>query len=137
VRHAIPTAFSLAAYYICSSIVPVLTDAEWKVMRCLWDKSPATAREICERLDTGWAYTTVKTFLDRMVEKGAVRAKRRGQADVYTPAVREAAARRDAVRALAAKAFDGAVGPMVHFLVGKLSAKEREEIRRLLEEEGK
>jgi predicted transcriptional regulator len=74
---------------------------------------------------------------DLLVEKGAVRAKRRGQADVYTPAVKEADERRDALRALAAKAFDGAVGPMVHFLVGKLSAKEREEVRRLLEEEGR
>ena len=114
-----------------------LTDAEWKVMRCLWDKSPATARELCDRLETGWAYTTVKTFLDRLVEKGAVRARRRGQKDVYTPAWKEADARRAAVRALAAKAFDGAVGPMVHFLVGKLSAKEREEVRRLLEDGGR
>jgi predicted transcriptional regulator len=115
----------------------VLTDAEWKVMRCLWDDAPATAREISDRLDTGWAYTTVKTFLDRLVEKGAVRARRRGQADVYTPAVKKSEARRAAVRALAAKAFDGAVGPMVHYLVGKLSAKERAEVRRLLKEEGK
>lgn len=115
----------------------MLTDAEWKIMRCLWDKSPATARELCGRLDTGWAYTTVKTFLDRLVEKGAVRARRRGQADVYTPAVKEADARRDALSALARKAFDGAVGPMVHFLVGKLSPKERAEVKRLLAEEGR
>jgi predicted transcriptional regulator len=88
------------------------------------------------RLKTGWAYTTVKTFLDRLVEKRAVRARRRGNVAVYTPALREPDARRAAASALAKKAFDGALGPMVHFLVGRLSAKERAEVRRLLEEEG-
>lgn len=112
----------------------MLTDAEWKVMRCLWDGAPATAREISDRLDTGWAYTTVRTFLDRLVGKGAVRARRRGPAAVYTPALTQGQARRAAVRALATKAFDGAVGPMVHFLVGRMSAKERAEVRRLLKE---
>jgi predicted transcriptional regulator len=113
----------------------VLTDAEWKVMRCLWEKSPATAREVADRLASGRAYTTVKTFLDRLVEKGAVRANRRGATVAYAPVLTRAQARRSAVRALATKAFDGAVGPMVHFLVGKLSAKERAEVRRLLEED--
>jgi predicted transcriptional regulator len=112
----------------------VLTDAEWKVMRCLWDRSPATAREVADRLETDWAYTTVKTFLDRLVGKGAVRARRRGATISFAPVLTRAAARRSAVRALATKAFDGAVGPMVHFLVGKLSAKERADVRRLLQE---
>lgn len=115
----------------------MLTDAEWKVMRLLWEKSPATARDLVTRLDTGWAYTTVKTFLDRLVAKGAVRARKRGATVAYSPVLTRAGARRAAVRALAAKAFDGAVGPMVHFLVGKLSAKERAEVRRMLREEGK
>ena len=115
----------------------MLTDAEWKVMRCLWERAPATARDVCDRLNTGWAYTTVKTFLDRLAEKGAVRVRRRGSVAVYTPATTRAQARRAAVRSLAAKAFDGAVGPMVHFLVGKLSAKERAEVRRLLREDGR
>jgi BlaI family penicillinase repressor len=113
----------------------VLTEAEWKVMRSLWEKAPSTAREVSDRLETGWAYTTVKTFLDRLARKGAVRARRRGGATVYTPALKEADARRAAVRALATRAFDGAVAPMVHFLVGRLSPRERAEVRRLLEEE--
>lgn len=112
----------------------MLTDAEWKVMDCLWEKAPATARDVCGRLDTGWAYTTVKTFLDRLAEKGLVRARKRDPATTYAPVLTRTQARRAAVRALATKAFDGAVGPMVHFLVGRLSEKERAEVRRLLEE---
>jgi len=101
-------------------------------MRCLWRKAPATARDVCDGLETGWAYTTVRTFLARLAEKGAVRVRRKGSAALYAPALTQAQARRAAVRALATRAFDGAVGPMVHFLVGRLSAKERAEVRRLL-----
>jgi predicted transcriptional regulator len=115
----------------------VLSGAEWKVMHCVWDHAPVTAREVRERLDSRWAYTTIKTFLDRLVEKGALRARRDGGATVYTPAVSRRDARRAAVRALAEKAFHGAVGPLVHFLIEdrKIGAAERAELRRLLRED--
>jgi predicted transcriptional regulator len=117
----------------------VLSDAEWKVMHAVWTKAPVTARQVRERLPKGtrWAYTTVKTFLDRLVEKGALLAERQGGATVYTPRLSRQKARHAAVRALAEKAFDGAVGPMMHFLLEdrKLTAKERAELRRALREE--
>ncbi|MCK6462072.1 MAG: BlaI/MecI/CopY family transcriptional regulator, partial [Planctomycetes bacterium] len=74
----------------------MLTDAEWKVMRCLWEKSPATARDVATRLDTGWAYTTVRTFLDRLAGKGAVRAKKAGGTLAYAPVLTRSQARRTA-----------------------------------------
>mgnify|MGYP002390148889 CR=1 FL=1 len=57
-----------------SDTPPALSDAEWKVMRALWARHPATARELLDALaaDTGWAYTTLRTLLARLVEKGAV-----------------------------------------------------------------
>ena len=47
-----------------------LTEAEWQIMNALWQKHPATARNIMERLDrrVNWAYTTVKTLLTRLAE---------------------------------------------------------------------
>ena len=51
-----------------------LTQAEWQVMNALWERYPATARDIAERLPASvkWAYTTIKTLLTRLLEKGAV-----------------------------------------------------------------
>jgi predicted transcriptional regulator len=116
-----------------------LTDAEWSVMNALWEIAPATARGVLEavRSRTGWAYTTVRTLLERLVEKGAVRARREGNADVYTPALPRAGARKAALRALLDRAFGGAPSSMAQFLLGseRLSAADRRALVRLLEDQ--
>jgi len=116
-----------------------LTEAEWQIMNALWQKHPATARQIMERLDRriNWAYTTVKTMLTRLAEKDAVSEVKQGNTSVYEPLVSQRKARLSAFRSLLDQAFDGAVGPLVHFLAEEkqLSAKERKELRKLLERE--
>ncbi|HYC78479.1 MAG TPA: BlaI/MecI/CopY family transcriptional regulator [Planctomycetota bacterium] len=118
-----------------------LTDAEWKVMEVLWTRSPATARDVHDALapETAWAYTTVKTLLDRLEEKGAVAAEMRRNAAHYLPTVTRDEGRRGALRALLDKAFGGAVAPLVHHLLREetLSRKDREELARLLKEPAK
>ena len=96
-----------------------LTEAEWLVMNALWDKYPATARDIAERLpaEVNWAYTTIKTMLSRLVEKKAVRESKQGNRSVYEPRLSRRKAQIRAVRSLADVAFDGAFGPLMHFLV--------------------
>jgi predicted transcriptional regulator len=115
-----------------------LTDAEWIVMRAVWKDAPATARSVMERAEAtaGWAYTTVKTMLDRLVEKGALEARRDGAATLYVPRLTEEEARRHAADDLAESAFGGSVGAMVHWLLGRerLSRRERDDLRALLEE---
>ena len=115
-----------------------LSHAEWKIMNVLWRAGPANARDVLEALkgETGWAYTTVKTMLTRLAEKGAVREKTTGQTAVYFPRVAQRSARKAAVKTLIERAFDG-VGGFVHHLVEheKLDAKQRATLRRLLDEQ--
>lgn len=51
-----------------------LTNAEWSVMECLWDKSPRTGREVTQCLEekAGWSRSTTLTLLSRLEAKGAV-----------------------------------------------------------------
>ena len=116
-----------------------LTEAEWQIMNALWQKHPATARQIMTRLDrrVNWAYTTIKTMLTRLAEKDAVGEVKQGNTSVYEPLVSQQKARLSAFRSLLDQAFDGAVGPLVHFLAEEkqLTARERTELRRLLESE--
>lgn len=113
-----------------------LTNPEWLIMNALWDKYPAKARDVVERLPSSvnWAYTTVKTMLDRLVEKKAVGKSKRGNIGLYEPLVSRRQARRTALRIMLDQAFDGAFGPMMHFLVEdeKLSAEQREELIKIL-----
>ncbi len=114
-----------------------LSEAEWKVMNVLWRAGSGSARDVLEALhaETGWAYTTVKTMLSRLAEKGALSERTAGGAAVYTPRIRQSATQRAAFRSLVDRAFGGTVGAFVHHLVAqeKLSEKERAELRRLLD----
>ena len=115
-----------------------LTDAEWKLMDVLWEEHPLTAREIMERVepDAKWAYTTVKTVLARLQAKRAVHATARGNANFYEPAVSREDARRTEIASVLQRAFDGALGSLMHFVVKeeRLSEKDREQLMRLLQE---
>jgi BlaI family penicillinase repressor len=116
-----------------------LTEAEWQIMNALWRKHPATAREIMDRLDrrVNWAYTTIKTMLTRLVEKRAVGEVKQGNTSVYEPLVSQQKARLSAFHSLLDQAFEGAVGPLVHFLAEQeqLSDKEKKELRSILDRE--
>jgi BlaI family penicillinase repressor len=116
---------------------PPIHDTEWDLLEALWAKDRATAREVAEVLEKkrGWAVSTVKTMLDRMVQKELVSARQVGNVWEYTPAVRPVEARRSAWAELVGRAFGGAVAPALHFLAkdAKLSKKDLAELRALLD----
>ncbi len=113
-----------------------LSDAEWQIMNALWAKHPATARQISTRLPAGidWAYTTIKTMLTRLVEKEAVSERKEANTSIYEPILTLQKARRRALHKLVDQAFDGAFGPLVHFLVEEqnLSSTQRQELIKTL-----
>ena len=115
-----------------------LTEAEWRIMNVLWGRHPASARDVMESLagEVDWAYTTVKTMLTRLVEKGVLEAEMRANTAYYTPLLERKDARRSALRGLLDTAFDGTFGTMMHFLVSneELSEQEREELVKLFRE---
>lgn len=55
-----------------SRFSPDLSKPEYDVLSVLWPKSSASVREVHDALQptTGWAYTTTKTVMDRMIGKG-------------------------------------------------------------------
>ena len=102
-----------------------LTEAEWQVMNALWENHPASARQIMERLPEGvrWAYTTVKTMLSRLVDKDVVAEQKRGNISLYKPLVSQQKARSNAFKSLLDQAFDGALGPLMHFMLEEAQRK--------------
>jgi len=113
-----------------------LTDAEWQIMKALWEGWPASARDISQRLpaEVNWAYTTIKTMLSRLAEKKAVRETKRGNVGLYEPLLTRQIAQRNALKSLVNQAFDGAFGPLMHFLVAdqKLTDRQKEELLKVL-----
>lgn len=115
-----------------------LSNSEWTVMNIVWESSSVSARDVLERVgtETGWAYTTVKTILDRLVEKGALRVRKRANTSLYEPLITRRKARRFALHSLLDKAFDGAFGSLLQHLVAeeKLSKKDRTILAAMLDE---
>ncbi len=105
-----------------------LTGAEWRVIKAIWEHEPCTAPEVQQRLlkATGWAYSTVRTLMDRMVAKGLLASEKVRNATLYRSAVtREQAQRREALHTLK-RAFNGALTPMVQCLINSHDMSEAE-----------
>ena len=115
-----------------------LTDAEWQIMNALWEDWPATTRQIAARLpkDINWAYTTIKTMLSRLADKKAIKEVKKGNVGLYEPLLTRQHAQRSALKMLVNQAFDGAFGPLMHFLVENqnLSDIQKEELFKKLKE---
>ena len=113
-----------------------LTRAEWTVIKAVWDNEPCAAPAIQEKLfkQTRWAYSTVRTMMDRMVAKGLLSAEKVRNVTLYRSAVtREQAQRSELLYALK-HAFNGALTPMVQCLIdtGDLSAGELANLEALI-----
>ena len=65
-----------------------LTNSEWYVLDCLWERSPMTVMELVSALHekVGWAKSTTITTLRRMEDKGLLHCQVEGRAKHYTPA---------------------------------------------------
>ncbi|MFZ4574754.1 MAG: BlaI/MecI/CopY family transcriptional regulator [Phycisphaerales bacterium] len=113
-----------------------ISDAEWDLLETLWERGPTTARGAAEALESerGWAYSTVKTMLDRMVEKKLISARQVGNVWEYTALVEPEEARRSAWRRFVEAAFGGASASALQFVVSeaRLSRKQREDLLNLL-----
>jgi BlaI family penicillinase repressor len=117
-----------------------ISDAEWTVMKALWSLRSATAREVVEKLkdDTDWKPKTIHTFLARLVQKGAVASEKPGREYLFKPLVSEQECRLRASRSFLARVFDGEIAPFLACFLErkKLTRKELEELKKILEEKG-
>ncbi len=115
-----------------------LTPAEWKVMKLIWQQGESAARDVYQVAGTefGWAPSTVKTILRRLVEKGWLTTSRIGNSFLYRPAHSVLKSLRGAADVLLDHTIDGTVGPLLAYMVkkGRLSPEELQELRNLIDE---
>ena len=95
-----------------------LTRRERQIMDILYRRGRATAAEVLEELPGQTSYSTVRTQLRVLEEKGHVRHDEEGLRYVYLPAVPRHAARKSALRHLVDTFFDGSTEKAVAALLG-------------------
>ena len=115
-----------------------ISEAESAVMEVLWARSPLAAEEIVAALaeSRDWQEPTIKTLLNRLLNKGAIEAEREGRRYLYSPLLQRADWLLQESRGLLDRLFEGRVAPLVaHFSAQrKLSRKDIAELRKLLED---
>ena len=118
--------------------VPGISDAEWEVMKAIWDRHPAAAQDVVRRLEgrRDWSPRTIKTMLNRLVRKGALAFRPEGNRYLYSPAVSRAECIRAESQSFLHRVFEGSAGPMlVHFVRNaRLSERDLAELRKILDE---
>jgi predicted transcriptional regulator len=101
-----------------ASLHTVLTRRERQIMDVLFRRGRATASQVMQELPGGPSYSTVRTQLRVLEDKGHVRHEEEGPRYVYMPAVPRRAARKSALRHLVNTFFDGSTEKVVAALLG-------------------
>lgn len=113
-----------------------LTEAEWDIISAVWENQPCAAPTVTEHLQskTGWSYSTVKTLMDRMVNKGLLKTQRIRNLILYRAVVTKQQARKNEIMRTVKRAFDGALTPMMQFLIdsNELSKDELAELEKII-----
>ena len=71
--------------------LPQISEAEFEVMKIVWQYAPVSTNEITDRLmkTTSWGAKTIQTLIKRLTNKGALTYEKEGRVYVYTPLVKE------------------------------------------------
>ena len=115
-----------------------ISEAEAIVMETLWREAPRSAEEIVAEVGPtqSWQAGTVKSLLNRLLRKRAVKAVRDGRRYLYSPVLSRKQYVMHESKGLLDRLFEGRVAPLVaHFSEQrKLSRKDVAELKRLIEE---
>jgi BlaI family transcriptional regulator, penicillinase repressor len=120
--------------------IPQISDAEFEVIKIIWELHEATSTQIVERLSetSDWKPKTIHTLITRLVAKEAVNAKKiDGKSYMYSSNILEEDYKLDANRSFLHKIYNGSLNLMLSSFIKeqKLSRKEIDELKKLLDEE--
>jgi BlaI family penicillinase repressor len=118
--------------------LPKPTETELELLRVLWERGPATVRELHDavNLQRPVVYTSVLKILQIMTEKGLVEREESGKAHIYRAAASQEETQNQLLRDLSKRLFSGSAAQLaMHALAMEpTSAEELEEIRTLIEQ---
>ena len=117
--------------------LPQISEAEYEVMRIVWQNAPVSTNEIVERLEktTSWNPKTIQTLIKRLVTKRALTYEKEGRMFVYTPMVAENEYVSQESSSFLKKYYNGNISAMLSAFLDndKLSASDIDDLRSLLD----
>lgn len=117
---------------------PKISEAEWEVMQVLWKTFPMTANDIVDELTgkTSWKRETIRTLINRLVQKKAAGFEKKGRQYHYFPKMSEAECIRAETKSFLSRFGSSSIEPMLAAFVEeqKLSPEKIAELKRILDQ---
>jgi len=118
-----------------------LTEGEWAIIQAVWAKEPCAAPDVQESLgaELSWSHSTVRTMMNRMVAKGLLTTERLRNLILYRSSITRTEAQSREVMGAIKRAFNGAMTPMMQFLVdsGELSSEQLDDLEVMIKNKKK
>lgn len=117
--------------------LPSITDAEWVVMRALWQRGPLTTNQVVAALDnaTHWKPKTIQTLLTRLAKKRALAFEKKGREYLFRPLVSAEDCEHAVAQSFLGRFFGGEIAPFLSRFVEreKLTPNDIRELKRILD----
>lgn len=118
--------------------LPQISEAEFEIMKVIWDKNPINTNEIVDIVtkSSDWNMRTIHTLITRLEKKGAIRHKKEGRIYIYSPVVKKEDYIKAESKSFLNKFYNGAVNKMVMNFIENdmLSHEDIQELRNMLNE---
>lgn len=118
--------------------LPKISEAEWEVMKLLWKNDSLTSEKIIASLseDNDWSHQTIKTFITRLIKKGAIGYEKAGRIYNYYPLVSEDECIKSENEFFIKKVYNGALNMLFSKFLEEdnLSIDEIEELENILKD---
>lgn len=115
-----------------------ISEAESQIMQVIWERGALTTEEVIAALGkrARWGESTVKTLLNRLLNKGALSADKDGRRYVYSALLSREDWLASESHGFLDRVFGGRVAPLVSYFSQqkKLSKDDIEELKRLIKE---
>ena len=118
--------------------LPQISEAEFEVMKIVWQYAPVSTNEITDRLmkTTSWGAKPIQTLIKRLTNKGALTYEKEGRVYVYTPLVKENEYISQQSNSFLRRFYDGDITAMLSAYIknDRLSAEEIGTLRSILDD---
>jgi BlaI family transcriptional regulator, penicillinase repressor len=121
--------------------IPSISDSEWEIMNVLWDKAPQTANDIIFSLQesTDWKPKTIRTLLDRLVQKDVVGVNKNLRVYTFYPLYTQEECQRAETQSFIKRIYGGTLKSMLVQFIQEdtLSDDDINELRFILDKKPK
>lgn len=117
--------------------VPAISEAEFEVMKIIWEYAPITTNEVIEKLSTSssWSPKTIQTLLIRLEKKGVIMHEKKSRVYIYKPLIEKEIYTAEKSQSFLKQFYNGTLNQMVVNLLDAelLSSQDIDELKELLD----